>query len=277
MALDYEQIKPQIGAILRPDRALLRDKDYAQACAKLLDERGVLVFPQIAVSDDEQLAFTELLGPVVNFSAAVPGGDLAAKDVYTITLDPKINTEPEYVYGTFFWHMDGLSQENARPKATVLSARKLAPKGGQTEFASTYAAYEALPEAEKAEYANLRVMHSVVASVREIAEPEGLHPSRRYLKHEHPLVYTDKTGRKSLLAGYTADYVIGMEQPEGRALLVRLMEWASQPEFCYRHEWQEGDLVIWDNCGAMHRVIPYDRASGRRMHRTSVASFAEAA
>ena len=67
-----------------------------------------------------------------------------------------------------------------------------------------------------------------------------------------------------------ADSVVGRPIPHGRSLLVRLQEWAAQPAFSYRHEWQEGDLVIWDNCGCMHRVVPYDENSGRRMHRTTI-------
>jgi alpha-ketoglutarate-dependent taurine dioxygenase len=86
----------------------------------------------------------------------------------------------------------------------------------------------------------------------------------------HPLVWTHRSGRKSLVIGSHADSVSGLPIPHGRSLLVRLQEWAAQPAFSYRHEWQEGDFVIWDNCGCMHRVVPYDENSGRRMHRTSI-------
>jgi len=119
------------------------------------------------------------------------------------------------------------------------------------------------------------VMHSVTAAVREVATPEELEPYKRGFTHEHPLVWNRKSGRKSLLIGYTADYVIGQGKAEGRALLVRLLEWAAQPAFTYRHQWQEGDLVVWDNTGALHRVIPYAPDSGRTMHRTSVAGVEE--
>jgi alpha-ketoglutarate-dependent taurine dioxygenase len=85
------------------------------------------------------------------------------------------------------------------------------------------------------------------------------------------LVYARESGRKSLLIGYTADEVVGMSKAEGRALLMRLLEWTAQPAFSYRHQWQEGDLVAWSNCSALHRVIPYAQDSGRTMHRTSVA------
>ena len=271
MKMQIENIKPKIGSIINVERSALFDQDVAERCLELLDERGVLVFPRINLSDKEQLAFTDRLGARVNFTSRVAGGDSDTKDVYTITLDPKVNTEPEYVLGTYFWHMDGICSDIPPPRASVLSCRKVAPKGGQTEFASTYAGYQTLPAEEKADIAGLRVLHSVTAAVREVATPEQLDPYRRGLKHEHPLVWTHKSGRKSLLIGYTADYVVNMPRPDGRALLTRLLEWTAQPDFTYRHRWQEGDLVVWDNCGALHRVIPYSADSGRTMHRTSVA------
>ena len=95
----------------------------------------------------------------------------------------------------------------------------------------------------------------------------------RSMKHEHPLVWTHKSGRKSLLIGYTADHVVNLPKADGRALLARLLEWTAQPDFTYRHYWQEGDLVVWDNTCALHRVIPYAMDSGRTMHRTSVAGI----
>jgi alpha-ketoglutarate-dependent taurine dioxygenase len=271
MKLEVENIKPTIGSIVRVERSSLLDDEVAQRCLELLEERQVLVFPRIKLSDKEQLAFTDKLGARVNFTNRVPGGDRAAKDVYTITLDPKINNEPEYVLGTYFWHMDGITVDMPPPKASVLSARRVAPKGGQTEFASTFAAYQALPEDEKAELEGLRVLHTVTAAVREVATPESLDPYRRDMKHEHPLVWKRQSGRKSMIIGYTADHVVNLPRADGKALLARLLEWTAQPAFTYRHYWQEGDLVVWDNTGALHRVIPYSADSGRTMHRTSVA------
>ena len=236
-----------------------------------LEQRGVLVFPRLYLTDAEQLAFTDKFGERVNFTRRVPGSDATAEDVYKITLDEEENFEPEYVLGTFFWHMDGVTIDQPLPKATMLSARKLSPTGGQTEFASTIAAFAALPEAERQELEKLRVVHSVVAGVREVQDALNLDERRRSFKAERPLVWKKPDGAKSLLIGYTADEVVGMTKAEGRALLIRLTEWAAQPAFAYTHDWSEGDLVIWDNCGALHRVIPYTSDSGRRMHRTSIA------
>lgn len=275
MSLSIEPIKPLIGAVVQVERADLGDDDIVRRILEALEDRAVLVFPRLGLSDAEQLAFTDKLGARVNFTTQVAGANASAKDVYTVTLDPKINTEPEYVHGTFFYHMDGVTSDIPPPKASVLSARRVAARGGQTEFASTYAAYDKLPDSDKAELANLRAVHSVLSSLKPLVDvmtPDELERwSRKGKVKEHPIVWTHASGRKSLLIGSHADRVVGMSIPEGRALIARLLEWAGQPDFSYRHYWQQGDLVVWDNTGALHRVIPYSRDSGRMMHRTSVA------
>jgi alpha-ketoglutarate-dependent taurine dioxygenase len=270
-----ESVKPHIAGIVHVTKEHLLD-DYTIAVVReALEDRGVLVFPRINLTDAEQLAFTDRLGKRVNYNRKAPGsGAGGEEDVYTITLDKKVNTQPEYVLGTFFWHIDGVTIDQPLPKATLLTARKLSPTGGQTEFASTYAAYENLPAAEKRVLDEIKVVHRMEASMRPVFD---VIPERELARWRgmssvmmHPLVWTHDSGRKSLIVGSHADSVVGMPIPHGRSLLARLQEWAAQPEFYYRHEWQEGDLVIWDNCGCMHRVIPYDETSGRRMHRTTI-------
>ena len=270
-----EQIKPHIGGVVHVTKEHLLDDQTIAAVREALEDRGVLIFPRLSATDAEQLALTDKLGKRGNYNRKAPGaGADGERDVYTITLDKKVNFQPEYVLGTFFWHIDGVTVNQPLPKATLLSARKLAPTGGQTEFASTYAAYENLPEIEKAALQKLKVIHKMEASMRpvfEVLSEEDLVRWRGMSEvMTHPLVWTHNSGRKSLVIGSHADSVAGLPIPHGRSLLVRLQEWAAQPAFSYRHEWQEGDLVIWDNCGCMHRVVPYDEKSGRRMHRTTI-------
>jgi alpha-ketoglutarate-dependent taurine dioxygenase len=81
-------------------------------------------------------------------------------------------------------------------------------------------------------------------------------------------VWKHQSGRRSLVIGATAAYVVGMDPPESMDLLVRLRDWATQPQFVYRHDWQLGDIVMWDNTGTLHRALPYDADSGRLLHRT---------
>jgi alpha-ketoglutarate-dependent taurine dioxygenase len=267
--ISFEQVKPLIGSVVSADREALFDPAVVAEIRQKLDERVVLVFPRVNLTNEEQIAFTDLLGQRQNL------GFGTADEVHQVTLDKKAKGAPEYVLGTFFYHIDGMTTDGAPPYATLLSARRIAAEGGQTEFANTGAAYDQLPEKDKAEYEQLRVVHSIASSLRLIADaiPEKHKPRLGFgMSSERPLVYTRKSGRKSLLVGATADTVVGMDVPAGRALLARLQEWAGQPDFSYRHHWQEGDFVVWVNTAAMHRVIPYDAESGRMMHRTSVAA-----
>ncbi len=270
-----DNVKAHIGGIVHVDKAHLCDDDVVQACREALEDRGVLVFPRIGLTNEEQLAFTDKLGERVKFTATVPGGEGTADDeMYKITLDRKFNSEPDYVLGTFFWHIDGVTIDQPLPKATLLSARKLSDVGGQTEFASTVAAYEALPEAKKQAIAGLKVIHRMEASMRPLYVDMPAERLERYRGMAtwmvHPLVWTQASGRKSLVLGTHADEIEGMSIPAGRALLTELTEWCAQPCFTYRHEWQEGDFVIWNNCGLMHRVVPYPDGSERMMHRTTI-------
>jgi alpha-ketoglutarate-dependent taurine dioxygenase len=91
---------------------------------------------------------------------------------------------------------------------------------------------------------------------------------------EQPLVWTHEDGRKSLLLGTHGDGIVGMPGPHGRSILTRLIQWAAQPDFVYRHNWTVGDMVIWDNEGLMHRVVPYTD-EGRVMHRTTIAGYSK--
>jgi alpha-ketoglutarate-dependent taurine dioxygenase len=275
MRVTIEPVKPLIGGIVRVDKAHLCDDDTVETVRAGLEERGILVFPEINVTDAEQLAFTDRLGTRVTYTRRVPGSNASSADVYKVTLDEEINNEPESVLGTFFWHVDGATVDMHLPKATVLSARKLSQSGGATEFSNLFAAYEKLAEEEKREIEDLRVIHTLEASLR----PVHCHqPSQERLNRwrnittpmEHPLVWTHADGRKSLLLGTHADAVIGWPLAHGRAVLWRLQQWAAQPEFVYRHDWRLGDMAIWNNEGLMHRVVPYTDHR-RAMHRTSIA------
>ena len=272
MADRFVPLTARIGA-----RALVRREEvlapaFADECLDALEQYGVLVFPQVDLSDEEQVAFSENLGEVIPMGAMRPDG--TQEVVYKVTLDPKQSASAEYLKGTIGWHIDGMTGEGPPAKATMLSARRLSPTGGQTEFCSTYAAYEDLSEADRKHCESLRVVHSLEASKRNTdpdATPEELARARRRVSPKvHPIVWHHDSGRKSLILGMTVDHVEGMPEVEGRALIERLTEHTTRPENVYRHEWQIGDLVIWNNCGVMHRVVPYDPGSGRMLHRTTL-------
>lgn len=260
--LQVIDLSPRIGSEIRADKSTLLSGKYGSEIRALLEQRGVLLLRAINLSDDEQLDFTATLGPVVK-----------EQKIFKISMDPKITPSVEYVKGAFYWHIDGTTLELPM-FAALMSGRKLAPTGGQTEFSNTYAAYDDLPAADKAIYEKLKVVHLFEASQRYVnPEPsyETLQAWQKFPSKTLPLVWTHRSGRKSLVLGSTASHIEGMDLREGWALLAKLRDWATQPQFVYRHEWTLGDLVIWDNTGTMHRALPYPMDCGRQMHRTQIS------
>ena len=247
------------------------DDPAGEAILDALEHSGVLVFRGLWIEPEAQVAFCRRLGEVDHSSDGhhpVPG-------IYPITLDKSKNSSADYLRATFDWHIDGCTPVNDEypQKATVLSAVQVAEWGGETEFANSYAAYDTLSDEEKDRFGVLRVVHSLEASQRRITPdptPEQVARWRSRPTHEHPLVWTHRTGRKSLVLGASADCVVGMDLDEGRALLAELLERATVPENVYSHAWSVGDTVIWDNRGVLHRAAPYDPTSSRELLRTTV-------
>ena len=245
---------------------LLHDDDVPAWTLDALEANGVLVFRDLHIDDAAQVAFSKRLGRVEVF------GSGEHPEIFLITLDPAKNPVAAYLRGTFDWHIDGLT-DDIPIMATILSAHGVAESGGETEFASTYAAYDDLTEDEQRRFESVRVVHSIEAAQRLLnPDPtdEQLAMWRSRPAKEQPLIWRHRSGRRSVVLGPTADHVVGMEPDEGRALLADVLERATTPERVYRHEWEVGDLVIWDNRGVLHRALPYDPASPRDMHRTTL-------
>jgi alpha-ketoglutarate-dependent taurine dioxygenase len=87
----------------------------------------------------------------------------------------------------------------------------------------------------------------------------------------HPWVWKHLWGRNSLVLGATASHIDGMDEAEGRAILQDLLDRSTRPGRVYRHTWEVGDTVIWDNRGVLHRACEYDPSSPRDMHRCTLA------
>jgi len=255
----------RVGGVDRD--ALLQDDDLPAWVLETLDANGVLVFPQLGLDDEAHVAFSKRLGRVETFKL-----NRELPELVRISLDPAKTPLAAYFKGTFTWHIDGMT-EDVPIMATLLAAHAVATSGGETEFASTYQAYDDLTDDEKERFESLRVVHSFEASQRtQIPDPtpEQVADWRKRPSKVHTLVWTHDSGRKSLVLGATASHVEGWDEDEGRAFLDDLLARATRPERVYRHEWTVGDLVIWDNCGVVHRACPYDTTSPRDMHRTTL-------
>ena len=174
--------------------------------------------------------------------------------------------------GNELWHSDS-SFRPIPAKYSLLSARAIPSRGGNTEFADMRAAYDALDEETKAEVEDLICEHSLIYSrsllgFADFTEEEKIAfaPVRQRLVRTHPV-----TGRKSLFLASHAGTIVGWPMPEARAFLRDLVEHATQRQFVYAHEWRQHDLVMWDNRQTMHRARRYKAAEVRDMRRTTIA------
>lgn len=237
--------------------------------AALLDHH-VVVFPNQALSREQQYAFTAHLGEVESHGGGRPGKRHDVAHV-TANLDADGNPSGRFAKGANYrWHTDK-PYYAVPPALTTLYAVELPPQGGDTEFANTALAYAALPEATRRRIAGLRVVFQWEHGRRPGYYANDLPPV------DHPLVRTHpETGRPALYLGNHATRILGLPEDDGAALLDELLSHATQPEFVYVHRWRRGDLIVWDNRCLLHRAVAnYAMTRYRRvMHRNVVKGSA---
>jgi alpha-ketoglutarate-dependent 2,4-dichlorophenoxyacetate dioxygenase len=246
-----------------------------------MDEHAVLVFHDQPVTDEQQLAFTISLGDIEHSI----GASLRKPDEYRLptTFADVSNLDKNHqVYGredrrrlfaigNRLWHSDS-SFKVIPAKYSLLSARSVPSKGGNTEYADMRAAYDALDDETRAEIEDLICEHSQIYSRQQIGffdltdeERERFKPVRQRLVRTHP-----STGRKSLFLASHAGGIVGWPVPEARLFLRDLIEHATQRQFVYAHRWSVGDLVMWDNRRTMHRARTFPAHEPRDMRRTTL-------
>jgi alpha-ketoglutarate-dependent taurine dioxygenase len=253
------------------DREQFReDPELPSYVLDALEEVGVLVFRGLELDPETQVAFCERIGPVeTNLTNSHP-----VKGVTRITLDRTKSAMADYVLGNFGWHIDGCTphSDELPPMVTMLTVETVA-EGGDTEFASTYTAYEGLDHEQKSMFEALRVRHNFeYALLPFLVDPttEQLNRLRAQPTRVHPLVWNHCSGRKSLVIGTHAERVENMPEDEGKQLLRTLLDLTTRTDRVYRHRWAPGDTVLWDNRGLVHRVSRYDTTKQREMFRTTV-------
>jgi alpha-ketoglutarate-dependent 2,4-dichlorophenoxyacetate dioxygenase len=275
MALTFRKLHPHFAAEVSPvDLRRVHDPETLAAIRGGMDEHAVLVFRDQPFTDAEQLDFAQRLDGVLHTKLGISAlqknrfGNEALGDISNLDENGEImrsdNRRRMYGLGNRLWHTDASFQDPAG-RYSMLSAKVVPPVGADTEFADMRAAYDALPEDEKARLEGLRVHHSIAYS-RQTLGFEFSESEQDALKGAiHPLVRTiPRSERRSLYVASHASRIIDWPVPEGRLLLRDLIEHATRPEFVYRHQWRVGDLVIWDNRATMHRARPFDDAKYRR-------------
>jgi len=254
----------------------------ADAIHAAMNEVAVVVFREVPLTDQTQMAFTLSLGPIeppvsTNLRKA---NELRISTNFADVSNLDENNKPFeredrrrlFGIGNRLWHSDS-SFKVVPAKYSLLHARTVPSKGGDTEFADMRTAYDALDEETKTQIEGLICEHSQMYSRRLIGfsdftaeDREKMKPVRQALVRTHP-----DTGRKSLYLASHAGEIVGWPTPEAMLLLGDLINHATQREFVYKHQWRKGDLVIWDNRRTMHRARPFPSHEPRDVRRTTLA------
>jgi alpha-ketoglutarate-dependent 2,4-dichlorophenoxyacetate dioxygenase len=254
--------------------------EQVAAIVEGMDKFAVLVFHDQKINDEQQLAFSRNFGTLEIANSDVRRDEdrrLAPEvaDVSNLGQGNAIMSREDrrrlFSLGNMLWHSDS-SFKPTPAKYSLLHARALPKKDGNTEFADMRAAYDELDGEVKAEINDLVCEHSQQHSRGvlgfDFTDEERLRnpavPQR--LVRRHP-----GSGRRSIFLSAHAGAIRGMPVPEARALLRDLTEHATQRKFIYAHQWRSGDLVMWDNRAMMHRARRYDPSEVRELHRTTVA------
>ena len=252
---------------------------------RLFHDNIVVFFREQRLSDEQQIAFSRRFGEL----------EIHIVKKYLLSGHPEIllisnirDTSGEHIGladAGFTWHSD-TSYRRFPSRCSLLYAKEVPRQAdgtplGDTVFANCIAAYDALPETMKRQLNGLKAIHRYSSRRRIDNSPRPKLTAAQLAETPdiaHPIVRTHPyTGRKALYV--TAGECIGLVMESGRSmaehealdLIAELDAHCVRPEFCYRHSWRVGDLVMWDNASAMHLAIcDYALPLRRLMHRTTV-------
>lgn len=264
-------------------RLPLRPEDVAKVEAGM-NRYGVLVFRGQDITNDQQIAFTRNFGPLEE-AYFVPGDNVQAGRVPSEINDisnldrnnqvlPRDDRQRLFQLGNLLWHSDS-SYKAVAAKYSLLSARVIPDRGGETEFADMRAAWDTLDAETQALIRNMICEHSRLFSRGELGfkfseeEQRKFAPVQQRLVRRHPA-----TGRLSLFLSSHGGAIVGWPLPEARALLRELTEHATERERVYTHQWRQYDLVMWDNRVTMHRGKRFPADQARDMRRTTTTDSA---
>jgi len=288
MELTIRQLHPLfVGEVSDVDVGRPLDAATVTAFNEAIDRYAVLVLRGQALDDERQMAFARNFGElelprsgVADVKRRLPA---AVADISNLDADSKVRgrDDPRRFdqLGNRLWHTDG-SFRRVPAALSMLYAHCVpgpSPRGnGETEFADMRASYDALSAQQKEDIAELVALHDIAWSRGQLGfsdllfgEKQALPPVPQRVVRTHP-----GSRRKVLYVAAHASEIVGWPVPEGRLLLRELVEHATQREFVYRHDWRQGDLVIWDNRATMHRGRGFDETRVRDLRRVTTRDVA---
>jgi alpha-ketoglutarate-dependent taurine dioxygenase len=277
MAIRIEPLDATLGATVTGLRiaSLLTDPG-SEAWRVLHDaflEHALLILPAQCLEPDEQVAFARHFGEIEHLygdSGFVP----ISNQRHDGSLLEDENPAMQIMIGNEGWHTDS-SYMPLAAKASVLSAHVVPGAGGQTEWADMRAAYAELAPDLQQRISSLSARHSLKYSQAKIGHTDAGPMTYGFQDGEPPLRPLVKvhpeTGRPSLFIGRHAHAIPGLPAADSEKLLDELLDFACRPPRTWQHDWQPGDLAIWDNRCVLHRARPYDHGEARKMVHTRIA------
>lgn len=255
-------------------RRPLPETDFA-AIRAAFERLSVLVFPGQDLENEAQIAFSRRLGPLEATRAGAAGAGSPVIVLSNIGPDgaiaPPTDKQVLNNRANRYWHHDS-SFKPVPARASLLHAREVPGTGGDTEFASTRAAWAELPAELQREARGRVALHDFGWSRSRVAPELVSEQERADWPPVRQAAVLDGPHGPALYLGAHARSIEGMDEAEGRTLIERLMEHATQPRFVHAHRWRPHDLVLWDNRAVLHRATPFANTAERRhMVRTTVA------
>ena len=271
--IKVEPLHKDFGAKIRGvDLGVLPNEAQIADIKTAIDAHSLLVFPEQKLNDDTQLAFTRRLGePEVNHLRL--GRDGVSDYFGTVgnvqqdgTVLGNDHKHTKFAMGNNMWHTDA----SFRQVPTFVSMNyvyEVPDEGGQTQYVSARGAYRRLPNEVKQTIDPLVGIHDYVFSRSKVAKVEPSHaaslpPVKQKLVRQNP-----STGEKNYFVGAHAKTIVGWGHTEARQLLDDLLDRATTPEYVYTHNWEPGQLVLWDNRCLLHKGTGYDADKCRRYMR----------
>ena len=240
-----------------------------------LTEFSVLVFPGQEINDAQQIAFSQRFGPLETTKVGTRGTGSPLVILSNIGEDNRVVPFADRLNmvnrANMQWHADS-SFKRIPAQTSILSAREVPVTGGNTEFVSMRVVYAELPEDLKQAVEDRVAIHDFAHS-RDKVDPNLMTDSERAtLPPVRQAMVLDQGHKLSLYIGSHVSDVEGMTTSESRKLIDRLLSFATQKQFIYRHTWCLHDLVMWDNRSVIHRAQPFiNHEERRRMVRTTIA------
>jgi len=284
MTVVVSPLTPGFGAeIAGIDLRRPLDEGHFEIVEDALNRFSVLVFVEQELSDEQQVNFSKLFGPLETSVTNIRRDTKPRLSRPELAEVSNLDENNEllgaddrrrmYNLGNQLWHTDS-SFKRVPARASLLYARSVPPYGGCTEFADLRAAYDALPEDTKRKLEGLVAEHSIFCSRAKTGftnfsqeEHDQLPPVPQVVVRTHP-----GSKRRTLYIASHADHIIGWPLEEGRKLLAELIEHATQRQFVYTHRWRVNDMVMWDDRCTMHRGRPFDDLKYKRnVQRTTVS------